>query len=165
MQIDQLPPPSLFALRIKPKLSSLAYTLYSEAPARLSASPPHKLASQTLSCLQFPSCLRLSYSSHFCLHHTLCLECPSLNLHLANTFLSFPRTLHLNCPCICLSPRPHQTVSLVMALVPSYHRDRESTAAGIGSHSQLGDSSEPLHFSEPPSPSVLPDALARPVRL
>lgn len=89
MQIDQLPPPSLFALRIKPKLSSLAYTLYSEAPARLSASPPHKLASQTLSCLQFPSCLRLSYSSHFCLHHTLCLECPSLNLHLANTFLSF----------------------------------------------------------------------------
>lgn len=46
-------------------------------------------ASPIRSCLQFASCLRLFSSSEFCLHHALCLECPSPNFHLAQTFLSF----------------------------------------------------------------------------
>ena len=60
-----------------------------QALASLSTSLLNTPASPVLSCLQFSSCLRMFSSSKFCLHHALCLECPSLHLHLTKTFLSF----------------------------------------------------------------------------
>lgn len=76
------------ALRIKPKLSNLL-TLGHQVPASLSHHFSTEPASPIQSCLQFLSCLRLFSSSQSCLHHALCLECPSLNFRLAKTFLSF----------------------------------------------------------------------------
>lgn len=75
-------------LRIKSKCFSPPYTGQS-GPCQPLYITPQQASSPVLSCLKFPSCLRLFSSSQFCVHHALCLECPSLNLGLANTFLSF----------------------------------------------------------------------------
>lgn len=133
------------ALRLKSQLSHLL-TRGHQVPASLShhfsTRPP---ASSIRSCLQFLSCLRLFSSSELCLHHALCLECPSPNFRLAKTFLSFgdaatasePCIVNLNCPCTCLCPCPNPTISPVIAFVPSYPRDSDSPHPGTGSHSQL----------------------------
>lgn len=106
-QSSQPPPHRPIVLRIKSQLISLTYTRHSWAPASLSASHLHQPASPVLSCLQFPSCLRLFSFSQCCLHHALCLDCPSLHLHSANTFLSFSNPLlPPPRPCMCLPSAP-----------------------------------------------------------